>query len=355
VKILFLVPYPLNEAPSQRFRFEQYFNDLKDEGHSIRVQSFLGSQNWREFFKMGRPALKVFLLLKGFLKRLWILFFIANYDFIFIHREITPLGPPVFEWIIGKVFRKKMIYDFDDAIWLTDRKKESFLLRIGKWRGKVASICKWSSKISVGNPYLSVFAKQYNQQVVVNPTTIDTRTLHLPGNLKLESEITLGWTGSHSTLKYLHMLEPVLQAIEQEFPNTRLIVIADQKPDLKLSTLRFIPWNLATEIQDLNMIDIGLMPLPDDEWAKGKCGFKILQYMALEIPSVASPVGINTELIQNGVSGFLCGPPEEWHTSLKVLIKDQSLRKMIGKRGRRYVDQYYSNASNRRNFINLFA
>src|SRR6478609_7825407 len=178
MKILFLVPYPIGESPSQRFRFEQYFNILIQNGHSYHHQSFLDAEDWKLFFQKGRPATKLFFLLKGFFKRLLVLFQLGNYSIIFIHRELTPIGPPVFEWIISKVFKKKIIYDFDDAIWLTDRKNESWILKTLKWRSKVRSICQWSYKVSCGNEYLRSYARQFNKQVVYNPTTIDTENLH---------------------------------------------------------------------------------------------------------------------------------------------------------------------------------
>src|SRR5690606_29515632 len=149
-KILFLVPYPLQESPSQRFRFEQYFGQLQQQGYRYKVQSFLNSDNWRAFFRPGNIITKAVALLSGFCKRIFIVLPSPMYDFVFIHREVTPVGPPVFEWLLAKVFRRKIIYDFDDAIWLTDRPDESWFFKLVKWRSKVASICSWSIKVSCG-------------------------------------------------------------------------------------------------------------------------------------------------------------------------------------------------------------
>src|SRR5688500_1091441 len=122
------------------------------------------------------------------------------YDFVFIHREVSPLGPPIFEWILAKVLKKNIIYDFDDAIWLTDRHDESLVFRLLKWRSKVDLICRWSHKVSCGNEYLCRFAANFNNNVVYNPTTIDTENLHNPSFFKQPSghldKITIGWTGS---------------------------------------------------------------------------------------------------------------------------------------------------------------
>lgn len=330
---------------------------MRERSYTIVVQSFLDSHNWQAFMKTGSSGTKIWQLAKGFIKRFLILFHVSKFDFIFIHREATPAGPPIIEWFIAKVLRKRIIYDFDDAIWLTDRKQESQFMKILKWRSKVGKICKWSYKVSCGNNYLCGYAEGFNPRVFYNPTTIDTEFKHNPYLFPIQKNdyrITLGWTGSHSTLKYLSEIEKVLQQIEQRFPSVRIMVIADEKPALNLHSLVFVPWNEKTEIQDLMAFDIGLMPLPEDEWAKGKCGFKILQYMALEIPTVASPVGVNKNIIVDGASGFLCSTSFEWLNALTKLIENKNLRNSFGRAGRGLVITHYSVSSNTPAFLSLF-
>jgi glycosyltransferase involved in cell wall biosynthesis len=355
MNILFLVPYPINEAPSQRFRFEQYLDILQEEGHSYRVQSFLDLHNWRHFAESGKMFLKIIMLLKGLIRRLLILTRLSDFDIVFIHREAAPVGPPVFEWLIAKLFRKKIIYDFDDALWLTDRKQESFFFKTIKWRSKIKAICRWSYKVSGGNDFLCNYARQFNQRVIYNPTTIDTESLHRPDHFSAlpGKEVIIGWTGSHSTVKYLKQIEPALRDIENLFPSVKFIAIADQKPELNLHSLTYKPWRIDTEIKDLNEFDIGIMPLPDEEWSKGKCGFKALQYMALEIPTVASPVGVNTAVIDQGINGFLALSREDWKKYLSLLITDKELRRDVGKRGRQKVTDHYSVCSNAATFLSL--
>jgi len=357
-KVLFLVPYPVRESPSQRFRFEQYFELLKKKGIQIEVQPFLNSLNWQLFYRSGKLLDKIWALVAGIIKRLVALCKAPFYDFVFIHREVAPLGPPVFEWILAKILRKKIIYDFDDAIWLTDRNQESPLMRVLKWRSKVKSICRWAYKVSCGNEYLGAYAEKYNTRVVYNPTTIDTQQRHNPdlhkGSPVPNNRIVIGWTGSHSTLKYLQEVASVLQKMETEFPTIQIMIIADRKPELKLNSLLYVPWNEKTEIEDLLRIDIGIMPLPDDEWAKGKCGFKALQYMALRIPALASAVGVNTKIIDDDKNGFLCTTAEEWEIGLTKLIKETMLREQMGENGRKKVIERYSVISNSSNFLSLF-
>ncbi len=357
MKILFLVPYPLKEAPSQRFRFEQYFEILASQGHTYEVKSFLTSYNGQLFYQRGNYFLKAMALIVGFGVRFRVLFSVRRFDFIFIHREATPLGPPIVEWIVFAVLKKKIIYDFDDAIWLTDKQNENPLTAALKWRSKVKSICRWSYRVSCGNEFLRDYAAQFNPKAVVNPTTINTLHLdHRQRNpaAKEPHALILGWTGSHSTLKYLHLLESVIQQLEEKYPRLQFMVVANKKPDLNLKSLVFKPWSISTEIEDLAKMDIGIMPLEDDPWSKGKCGFKALQYMALEIPTVASPVGVNVKIVKDGINGFLCGTATEWTEKLTLLIEDASLRIRLGKEARKTIEESYSVSSNTANFLSLF-
>ena len=354
--ILFLVPYPLGKAGSQRFRFEQYFAVLKDNNIAFSTHSFWSEKTWNVLYKKGHFIEKGWGFLSGFFRSFTILFRLKRHSFVFIHREIIPLGPPLMEWIIARVFHKKIIYDFDDAIWLPNTSRQNRIISKLKWHVKVGQICRWSHRISCGNDFLAAYVRSFNEHVVVNPSTIDT-THHVPPESKTQEAnlITLGWTGTHSTLHYLEALEPVLQAIEKKFSGrVQLLVIADMPPALHLNSLLFKPWKKDSEIRDLRSIDIGLMPLTDDIWAQGKCGFKILQYMSLEIPSIASPVGVNPKIIEHGINGFLCSSTEEWIQCIESLITSKSLRIKIGHAARQKVISNYSVLSNASVFLSLF-
>ncbi|MEQ8810596.1 MAG: glycosyltransferase family 4 protein [Imperialibacter sp.] len=355
MKILFLFPYPLEQAPSQRFRFEQYFAALLKAGHSIDSQSFWGEYYWKVLYKKGNALQKAWGLLNGFGRRLQVLGRVLSTDIVFIHREVTPVGPPIFEWVIAKVFRRKIIFDFDDAIWLPNTSESNKIAAWLKWHSKTESVCRWSWKISVGNSYLESYAKQFNNHVVINPTTIDTEH-HRLINKKTKptnDPIVIGWTGSHSTLPYLDILWPVLEELAKE-QMFSFRVISNQPPIATYPWLEFIPWNKETEVDDLAAIDIGVMPLTDDEWSKGKCGFKALQYMALEISTVASPVGVNKDIIKDGINGLMATNTEEWMFALKKLIKSTALRTQLSEEGRRTVENTYSVKANTENFLELF-
>jgi glycosyltransferase involved in cell wall biosynthesis len=354
-KILFICPYPVGLAPSQRFRFEQYLRHLNEKGFQTVIKPFFSENTYRTLYQNRNLLLKIYGITESYFNRLLLLFHMHSFSFVFIHREATPLGPPLMEWIIAKVFRKKLIYDFDDAICLTDKNKESRLARWLRCRSKVASVCKWSYKISCGNDYLAQYARHFNSSVMINPTTIDTENLHVPIRKNHNNQhVTIGWTGSHSTLKYLETIIGVLQLLEQRYPQVEFLVIADRDPALPLQRYQFAKWSRETEITDLASADIGVMPMPDDDWTRGKCGFKALQYMAMQIPAVISPVGVNKQIVENGVEGFLCDSSDDWFRALEYLVLNPEKRMEMGAKGRQKVLRSYSVASNSANFLSLF-
>ncbi len=355
MKVLFICPYPLGQAPSQRFRFEQYFDFLESQGITYRTAPFLDAATWAILYRKGFVLQKVWGIVKGFWRRLGLFFTLHRYDTVFVHREASPLGWPWVEWAICKIWRKKMIFDFDDAIWLPNTSQENRLAAWLKFHQKTALLCRWAHRISAGNAYLAEYARQYKQDVRINPTTIDTEALHQPALLppKIPQEkIIIGWTGSHSTIQYLDFLVPILQKLEGKYC-FEFRVISNRPPAIKLASLHYVPWRKESEIADLAQIDIGLMPLSDDAWAKGKCGFKALQYMALEIPAVASPVGVNSDIIQQKVNGLLCQSPEEWYEALAYLLEQPEARQAMGKKARTHIEAHYSVQSNQNNFLLL--
>lgn len=322
------------------------------------MQSFWDDAAWRILYLPGHSIQKVFGLIRGFLRRLLVPFKARNADYVFIHRELTPIGPPIIEGILV-LMGKRIIYDFDDAIWIPATSTENKIIRWFRFTSKVQFLCKNSFNISVGNAYLAQYALQFNPRVVVNPTTIDTQHLHNPALVKLPSwrnpaKKVIGWTGTHSTLPYLEPLIPVFSRLLANHADLEIVIIANKPPDWTLPGLRFIPWNLETEMDDLAAIDMGVMPLTDDPWAKGKCGFKALQYMALGIPALATPIGVNSEIIEHGVNGWLCTSDEDWESAIGKLLANSQLRKEMGNRARKFIELNYSVVSNSERFSSLF-
>lgn len=347
------MPYPLGEAPSQRFRFEQYLDILQKNGYQYHLSSFLDIDAWNILYKPGRHIQKAIKILSGFVRRIGDLFSMSGYEYVFIHREAAPIGPPVFEWAIAKVLRKKVIYDFDDAIWLPNTSDNNRIASSLKWHSKVSSICRWSYKVSCGNAYLADYAHQFNKNVIVNPTTIDTGSYHNRIKDQHTPTLTIGWTGTHSTIQYLDMIVPVLEKLELKY-NFVFMVISNSPPSFKLRSLQYIKWSKDTEVDDLLKFNIGIMPLTDDPWAKGKCGFKALQYMSLGIPALVSPVGVNVSIVDDGMNGMICNNTNDWERAIELLINSRELNISMGIEARKKVEASYSVSSNSQNFISLF-
>lgn len=353
-KILFLTPYPFGMAASQRFRFEQYFGELNKAGFNYFISSFMTSGAFRTWYGKGNLYKKAFYVLVGFYRRLRILFQLHQFDYVFIHREVVPVGPPIFEFLIAKVFRKKIIYDFDDAIWIPNASDSNRFFKFLKFYSSVKLLTKWAHKVSCGNAFLCSFAKLLNPNSFYNPTTIDTEKHHnrfkVAGGSK---RIVIGWTGSHSTLRYIEDLFPVLRQLKQKH-DFDFHLISDLPPSEIPSFVSFVKWSKQSEIDDLLQLDIGLMPLADDRWAKGKCGFKALQYMALGIPALVSPVGVNPKIVDHNVNGFICRDNEEWFRYLDLLLSSPHRIAELSKATRKKVEDHYSVKSNAHNFVNLF-
>ncbi len=350
--ILFIVPYPPGEAPSQRFRFEQYFDVLKKNGFQYTIAPFWSAQAWQLLYQPRHYFAKTGYFIAGVVKRFLLLFTMRKYQYIFLHREAMPLGPPLIEFIIGKLLKKKVIYDFDDAIWLSNTSKQNHLAGWLKWHRKVNAICRWSWKVSCGNDFLADYARKFNDNVVINPTTIDT-DYHRPSGASKNSPPVIGWTGTHSTAKYLALLNPALKELKKNHEFS-IKIICDQRPAWNYNNFKFVLWQRKKEIEQLDSIDIGIMPLENTDWEKGKCGFKALQYMAMEKPAVVSSVGVNKDIIDHGKNGFLCSDMKEWVEFLSELLKSESLRKQLGKNGRQKVINSYSVSANSNLFLSLF-
>lgn len=340
-QLYIIAPYPRGEAPSQRFRFEQYLADFESAGYQLHFHSFLNEKTWKTVYKDGSVSKKIWGFLGSFVRRWLLLVELRKADVVFIHREAAQLGPPLFEWIIAKLLRKKYIYDFDDAIWLPNYSESNARFHRLKAYWKVNYCMKWAHQITAGNEYLANYARKFNSNVTVIPTTIDTDKYHNQTIDYNDKRLTIGWTGSHTTMQYLDFLVPIIRELEQQF-DFEFLIISNIKPEFELQSMRFIPWKKETEIQDLLQIKIGVMPLIEDQWSNGKCGFKALQYMSLGIPTVLSPVGVNTELIQSHHDGIHAHTSEDWTAALTQLLGDATLRKSIGQAGQQRVRIAYS-------------
>ncbi|MBE7442720.1 MAG: glycosyltransferase family 4 protein [Flavobacteriales bacterium] len=352
-KILFLTLHRPNRSPSQRFRFEQYLQFFNNEDIEYEFSYLLNEYDDKIFYSNGKIFVKAYIVIKSFFKRLRELNQIKENDIIFIQRECFMLGTSFFERRFAKS-GAKVIFDFDDSIWLQNVSEANKTFVWLKNPNKTSKIIKCSYLVIAGNEYLANYALKYNKNVVIIPTTIDTNEYYKNSSPK-NDKVTIGWSGSITTIQHFEYALPFLKELKNKFGNLiEFKVIGDANYVNEDLSIKGIAWNKETEIRDLSTFDIGIMPLPDDEWANGKCGLKGLQYMALEIPTIMSPVGVNTEIIQDGVNGFLANSNEEWFAKLESLILSEDLRVKLGKAGRQTVIKKYSVVANKDYFLSLF-
>lgn len=340
MRLLALVPSIYDTSPGQRYRLEQWEPLLRKNGVEITYAPFETEELHTLLYKAGNMGGKLTGVAAGIARRFSILRSVRDYDVVYVFREAALLGPPFFErWIHRSGV--PMVFDFDDAVFVSYRSPTNGYLSYLKFASKTKSICRRSAHVMAGNPYLAEYARQVNANVTIVPTTIDTEKYTVRQRVNESALATIGWTGSFSTVQHLDTLRSALERLAKQ-TNFRLRVIGTPSYKLAGVDVEAMPWRSATELEDLSSIDIGIMPLPDDAWSKGKCGLKALQFMALGIPTVCSPVGVNTEIIQDGENGFIAGSEDEWVEKLGRLLHSPELRRKLGAAGRRTVETKYS-------------
>jgi glycosyltransferase involved in cell wall biosynthesis len=353
-KILFITSHRRDRAPNQRFRFEQYISYLEENGFQCIVSPLIKTAAEDTlFYKPGNHFRKIPLGLLLGLRRVKDVLRANKFDIIFIAREAFILGSVFFETLL-KQSKAKIIFDFDDAIWLDVISENNRSFSWLKDGSKTSKIIALADKVFAGNEFLADYARKFNRNTVIVPTTIDTEAYE-PRKFVQKETVTIGWSGSLSTIEHFQFALPALTILKEKYQDAVDIhVIGDA--NYKNEKLKIVgkAWNLSNEIKDLQSFDIGVMPLPDNEWTWGKCGLKGLQYMALEIPTIMSPVGVNKEIIANGINGFLADQTTEWMNIISALIENRKLRADIGKAGRKTVLEKYSVVSQRENYLNQF-
>jgi glycosyltransferase involved in cell wall biosynthesis len=340
MQVLALVPALYDTSPGQRYRLEQWEPLLRERGVEITYAPFEDEELHSLLYKPGLLTKKLKLVTRGLNRRLSLVRKVKDYDLVYILREAALLGPPVFERLIHQR-GVPIVFDFDDAVFVSYRSPSNGYLSYLKFASKTKTICRIASHVMVGNPYLAEYARQVNDQVTVIPTTIDTEKYRVPSRDEKTGPPVIGWTGSYSTVQHLDTLRGALKKLAER-ESFRLRVIGTPSYDCPPVDVEAMGWRAETELEDLGAIDIGVMPLPDDRWSKGKCGLKALQFMALGIPTICSPVGVNTEIIQDDQNGFIAETEDEWVEKLTRLLRSNELRQRLGHAGRVTVEQKYS-------------
>jgi glycosyltransferase involved in cell wall biosynthesis len=340
MRVLALAPHPRDTSPGQRYRIEQWEPHLAALGVSIEYSTFSPPGLPETLYRRGRFAEKLAGIARAYVRQLKAVAKASRFDLVYIFREAALVGPAVLESIAG-LSGAPVVFDFDDAVFLRYKSPSNGYLSYLKFPGKTKRLCRSAREVMAGNEYLADWASRYNERVSVVPTTIDTDRYRPELRSRRHELPTIGWTGSHSTRAHLSLAVPALEllAARRRF---RLVVIGADAPEIEGAVIESRPWRSSTEVLDLSDIDVGIMPLADDPWSRGKCGCKAIQYMGLGIPAIVSPVGANTRIVTHGENGFWARNEGDWVSLLERLLDDEDLRARLGREGRRTVEEKYS-------------
>ena len=341
MKVLFLTKYP-HAGASSRYRVLQYLPYLDAAGIDYRVQPFMSPTMYALVNQPGRRLHKTLLAAGALVRRVAQLWRCGRYDLIFLQRECLPLGPPLMERLFRR-WRIPTIFDYDDALFIVKRSTHNTFVDSFKNGGRVREIFRLVDCVLAGNDWL--------RDRAVDAGAATARTLHVAEDLSRYTRrpahregpaLTLGWLGSPSTEKYLELIREPLRLLCRRHPQLRLVVVGGGAFADAQIPIEHRRWDYAREIDDLHMFDVGLMPLPLEDWSLGKSGGKARTYMAAGVPAVCTGVGFNCELIRDGETGFLVREAADWERAIRRLINDAELRERIAIAARTEVERRYS-------------
>jgi glycosyltransferase involved in cell wall biosynthesis len=343
-RVLFLINHPI-EDPSCRFRIYQFVPYLERAGFACDVRPFTTKALYHAIRGRGRYSTKAIETLRCTARRLGDIIESSRYDLIVIHREAFPFFTPLIEELVLSR-HSKVIFGFDDAIYeghgKTSNLPHPWLYRF-KYGSGINQVLKRCALVTPGSNTLAEYARRFNPHVTVVPTVIDIEQYIFreePENVK---PVVVGWFGSRSTSQYLTVVEPALKRLANAFPGeVGFCFYGDSEYQSALPNSAVIPFSVQTEVEELGKIHIGLMPLPDNPWTRGKCSLKALQYMARGVPVITSPVGMAADVVQHGVNGYLARNEQEWFQCLDLLVHSSALRRQFAIQGRKTVERSYS-------------
>ena len=333
---ILLLPKYSRKAASTRCRYLQYIPYLESCGFKCTVSPLFNDEYLEKRFNVGRAGIVNIVL--ALVNRLTTIIFSFKYDVIILHCEAFPYLTPLLEKYLA--FRKiKYIYDYDDAIFHNYDQHSNRLVR---WllKEKIAEVIAGAKGVIAGNKYLANYALKVNSSVEIIPTVVDLNRFPKQRVYRSDKTFTIGWIGSPSTTKYIEIAAEAISKVCST-GDCKLILIGACNVSLPGINIERRVWSEDDEVENMQGFDVGIMPLPDGPWERGKCGFKIIQYMACSLPVVASPVGVNSEIVESGRNGFLAKSKADWINALNTLRNDKELRQRMGDAGREKVEAQY--------------
>jgi glycosyltransferase involved in cell wall biosynthesis len=350
-RILILSPYPEGLAASQRLKYEQYFKSWMEADYDLTTSNFFNLNTWKILYKEGHYFKKLLGTTIGYIKRFKDLSRINKFDIVYIHLWATPIGLPLYEFLL-KISGKKLIYDFDDALF---EKPDHFsLVNFIKGNFKAKYLIKNAHHLILSSPFLLSHCLKENKYSNAKyiPCSLDTKRFHLK-KPQWSKKINIGWTGTFSSKAYLDSIKEVFYELDKIF-KIKILLITNFDYSLHGLDYEVIEWQESTEILDLHRIDIGVYPLIKSDWALGKGGLKALQYMAVGIPAISTDFGTVKDFVIDQENGLLVDSTEDWVNAIKKIIENPSLRNNIIINARNTVEKNYSVESNKDKYLAVF-
>lgn len=347
MNVLALASYPV-EAAATRYRLTQFVEPLTERGINITVRPFLNSALFAALYQRDQLPRVALGLIGATLRRFNDTLAARNADILLVQREAMLFGPPIIEWLSTKLGKCPMVLDLDDATYVSYTSPTYG--RVGswlKWFNKTDELISRAQVVTCGNRSIAEYVESKGGHARIIPTVVDTERFRPRDKETGEGATVLGWIGTHSTFPYLESIFPALQELARTH-TFKLKVVGAGRSLIKLPGVEVesLGWNLEREVEDFQSFDIGLYPIDvalyADKWAAGKSGFKAIQYMAVGIPYVATPVGASAEIGEAGVTHFAASTQDEWRTHLELLVTDTERRKQMGEAGRRHALQHYT-------------
>ena len=346
MRVLGLCSYPIESATS-RYRLTQFVNPLAELGIDLEISSFLDTKQFELLYQDKSLFKKIFRLTKPLFRRVAELSKIRDFDVILVQREAMFFGPAVFEWIFQQIGDLPMVLDLDDATYVhyvspTYGKIGSYF----KFFGKTDNLIKRADAVICGNRFIAEYVRKKQSHTIIIPTVVDTDKF-FPVIKNNEIPI-IGWIGTHSTFPLLKMIFPVLEKLAEKHSfSLKIVGSGTENVEIKGVKVENLVWNLEREISDFQSLDIGLYPIAasksaSNEWILGKSGFKAVQYMAVGIPFVMSPIGVCAEMGEPNLTHFNAKTDEDWYNSLDRLLSDSGLRKKMGAEARNHCLKHYT-------------
>lgn len=353
LRVLFLTRYP-NAGASSRYRVHQYIPFLEQQGVRCEVQSFMDDAMYGLSMRPGHTWRKIFGTVRACARRFGALRSWRRHDIIYLQRELLPFGPPLLEsWLRRR--GAVLFYDYDDALFIKKPSRYNPLATLLRSAEKTLRIMRTVDCVVAGNDWLRDAAAAQGAHAVTVEVAEDTGRFPARPPHDGTRPVTIGWLGSPSTVKYLALIAPVLREVARRHPYVRFELMGGGEFEMQGVPWETSEWSLDGEVAALGRFDIGLMPLPSEDWARGKSGGKARTYMAAGVVPVCTAIGYNLQLIRSGATGFLCGSEDEWLSTLSRLIEDSALRRQVSIAARQDVELRFAPARQAGLLRDLFA